>query len=398
MNRFLVTMGTLNRTRGAANTSIGRGTTGVDITYNATGQRTQAINGSDNTTEAYSYTNDGYLTDVNINGTLASRRINDVLGRVTTYQQFGSNASIKNTTYDKDNRVTQETGTGGRTDYFYYTDAPDNSSNVSTTGKGALARTKNDSDGDGNDGTGTIVNTYYAYQYWDEAKQFAITNQGYNATLRGNNGLWKAGYSELKYDVNGHLAGAVDRSGNRSFRYVNDAQGLILLRDEIAGNAINRVQRYYYVDGKRIGDVGNDGPSRTDYVQAMANRGNSKSSYKNWKPVSSADFDQNYEPISPNYPGFVATTYTVKNGDTLQSIARAVWGDADMWYLIADANGLTNSNTLTAGQVLTIPNKVTNIHNNSGTYRVYNPGEAIGDVNPTLPTAPPPSINGVRLG
>jgi YD repeat-containing protein len=389
MNRFLITMGTLNGTRSGTSTSISKGSTGVDITYNFLGQRTQAINGSDNTTEGYSYTNDGYLTDVKINGTLASRRSNDALGRVYTYQQFGSNASIKNTTYDKDNRVTQETGTDGTTNYYYYTDKNDNASTVDVAGRGGLARTKNDSDGDGKDSTGTIVNTYYAYQYWDDAKQFAITNQGYNATLRGNNDLWKSGYSELKYDVNGHLAGAVDRSGNRSFRYVNDAQGLILFRDEIAGGTINRVQRYYYVDGKRIGDVGNDGDVRTDYVQAMAKRSQSKPDYKHWKPVSSADFDQNYEPISPSYPGFAASTYTVKNGDTLQSIARSVWGDGDMWYLIADANGLTNSNSLTAGQVLTIPNKVTNIHNNSGTYRVYNPGEAIGDVNPTLPTAPP---------
>lgn len=107
-------------------------------------------------------------------------------------------------------------------------------------------------------------------------------------------------------------------------------------------------------------------------------------------PVASADFDQNYEPISPTYPGSVASSYTVRNGDTLQTIARSVWGDSAMWYLIADANGLASGSTLTAGMKLTIPNKVTNIHNNAGTFRPYNAGEAIGDVNPTLPAAPPP--------
>jgi hypothetical protein len=39
---------------------------------------------------------------------------------------------------------------------------------------------------------------------------------------------------------------------------------------------------------------------------------------------------------------------------------------------------------------LIIPNKVTNIHNNAGTYRPYNPGEAIGDLNPTIPAMPKP--------
>jgi hypothetical protein len=64
-----------------------------------------------------------------------------------------------------------------------------------------------------------------------------------------------------------------------------------------------------------------------------------------------------------------------------------------MWYLIADANGLSASSQLSAGQRLIIPNKVTNVHNNTGTFRVYDPGEAIGDTLPTLPNepAPPPA-------
>ncbi|MCB5190294.1 HNH endonuclease, partial [Methylobacillus arboreus] len=65
--------------------------------------------------------------------------------------------------------------------------------------------------------------------------------------------------------------------------------------------------------------------------------------------------------------------------------------DAAMWFLIADANGLTDQ-ALTEGQTLTIPNKVTNVHNNSATFRPYNAGEAIGDTSPTLPTAPVPYV------
>lgn len=33
---------------------------------------------------------------------------------------------------------------------------------------------------------------------------------------------------------------------------------------------------------------------------------------------------------------------------------------------------------------------VTNIHNNSQTYRPYEPGLAIGDTTPTIPDPPPP--------
>lgn len=47
-------------------------------------------------------------------------------------------------------------------------------------------------------------------------------------------------------------------------------------------------------------------------------------------------------------------TYTVKEGDTLVSIAREFYGEADKYTLIAEANNLEGS-TLTVGQELVIP-------------------------------------------
>ena len=52
-----------------------------------------------------------------------------------------------------------------------------------------------------------------------------------------------------------------------------------------------------------------------------------------------------------------ASRYTVQQGDTLESIALRVWGDASFWYLIADANGLSGNAQLTVGMDLIIPNK-----------------------------------------
>ncbi|ROH83497.1 hypothetical protein ED236_12270, partial [Pseudomethylobacillus aquaticus] len=49
-----------------------------------------------------------------------------------------------------------------------------------------------------------------------------------------------------------------------------------------------------------------------------------------------------------------------------------------------------SSEALVAGTVLSLPNKVTNVHNTSGTFRPYSPGEAMGDTSPTLPAAPAP--------
>ncbi|MBT9445297.1 MAG: hypothetical protein IV086_06325 [Hyphomonadaceae bacterium] len=59
-------------------------------------------------------------------------------------------------------------------------------------------------------------------------------------------------------------------------------------------------QLYYYFNGHRIGDVGNDGPSRADYAQALARDLNARptAGFRYGRAVASADFDQNYEPIS----------------------------------------------------------------------------------------------------
>ena len=47
-----------------------------------------AATAADGTVERYSYTSDGYLEDVTVNGVLAARRENDALGRVTGYAQY----------------------------------------------------------------------------------------------------------------------------------------------------------------------------------------------------------------------------------------------------------------------------------------------------------------------
>lgn len=55
-------------------------------------------------------------------------------------------------------------------------------------------------------------------------------------------------------------------------------------------------------------------------------------------------------------PGPAAgSTYVVQPGDTLSGIAGQVYGDPTKFGLIAEANGITDSNPLQVGQSLTIP-------------------------------------------
>ncbi|MCW7538237.1 LysM peptidoglycan-binding domain-containing protein [Aquabacterium sp. A7-Y] len=398
LNRFTLTMGRLAGKRGTSLTDksgvIERGTTGVSVWYDAASRRQEVINGEDGSHERYTYTADGYLEDTYLNAKHRSRRHVDLLGRVLQYTELNEQGAVsyeRKTGYSLDHRIRWQEDNQGRTDYFYYLDNKEDAAAATADGHGALARTLHKDKAS----KPTTTNTYYAYEYWDSAKQFAITNQAYNPSLKGNNAAWGKGFSNLEYDVNGHLKMAIDVQANRRFRYISDAQGLILVRDEVVDDGrVNQVHRYYYVNGQRVGDVGNDGPTRVDYAQALANRGQAKPDYKAWRPIASADFDQNYEPIGPDYPSNAPSSYTVRDGDDLPSVAAAMWGDRAMWYLIADANGLTGTEELLEGQRLIIPPKVTNIHNNSGTFRVYDPAEAMGNVHPTLPPAPRPPGGG----
>jgi len=105
-----------------------------------------------------------------------------------------------------------------------------------------------------------------------------------------------------------------------------------------------------------------------------------------------------YVPVNGLNVGSAPTSYTVQDGDTLQSIAQAIWGDANFWYLIADANGLNSSDTLAAGSTLVIPNQVANADNNSSTFRVYDPNSELGNVSPTHPPRPQPQNSGGGCG
>jgi len=168
---------------------------------------------------------------------------------------------------------------------------------------------------------------------------------------------------------------------------------------ELDGGNVGPLNLFYYFNGARVGDVSTNGalPSQVDYAQELALQAARNGSvspptngYRYGKPVSSADFDQNYLPINREYPAQTPTIYTARTGDTLQSIAASLWGDATLWYLIADANGLSQGSQLVAGERIVIPNKVANQHNTTTTFRPYNAGEAIGDTLPTLPPEPAP--------
>jgi phage tail protein X len=80
----------------------------------------------------------------------------------------------------------------------------------------------------------------------------------------------------------------------------------------------------------------------------------------------------------------------VQQGDTLQSLAQRVYGNENLWYVLADANGLQADASLVAGSSLTVP-EVKTSSNDASTFKPYDPSEITGPTTPSLPYIAPPN-------
>ena len=100
-----------------------------------------------------------------------------------------------------------------------------------------------------------------------------------------------------------------------------------------------------------------------------------------------ADGNLSYDRVNSFRQGSGGGSYTVRAGDTLAGIAQAVWGDASLWYKLAEANGLNGDAMLTAGQSIALPAGVTRSHNNASTVKPYGTSEAVGAPTATLSAA-----------
>lgn len=406
MNRFTITMGTRDQNTG----QIVRGNTGYDIQYDALGRRqfvqsdfiNKQTGQAEYVGEWYNYdpidtVREALFYDAANNLTGRALRENNAIGELINYREYNAQGQTKHIyyEYDRDSLTVMEE------------DRTNNDRRERTTytlvGNGILTGTfGNTVNASGQQVSNSqTVSLQYSYEKWDSYKESSVTVTATAPKVRG----WAPGTSTYRYNSNGHIVHLHDAQAARTIDYVNNHHGQVLRRYEIdhelGSDRPSIVRNFYYLSGIGVGDVGNDSvPSRVDYAQSFAEQmRNGRKVHEaigdRVTPVTSADFDQNYQPINANYPGRAAGSHIVQEGETLQSIARAVWGDGSLWYLLADANGLDGNERLVAGVRLTVPNVVTNIHNNSETFRPYDASLALGDTTPTLP-APPPPANGKK--
>ena len=233
------------------------------------------------------------------------------------------------------------------------------------------------------------------------AVQSTITHD--TDTGSGSNPIYNTYFA---YNEQGQLTSAtISDYLYRSVSFTNDELGQIIRRDETRPYTAPTAQSgsphevWYRYSGRQLGYTGNNGGSDITTSASIAERqqvaptAGNIGTFRNSSTYGAAyaDFAQSYDPLNSYNQGAGGGSYTVRQGDTLVSIAQSIYGDGNLWYKIAEANGLSAGASLIEGRSLTLPTGVAKSGYNDTTFRPYNPQEAIGDLSPT--NAKPPKKN-----
>jgi YD repeat-containing protein len=242
--------------------------------------------------------------------------------------------------------------------------------------------------------TATTTNTYNWRDAPVNASTLIHTERQFGATTDYT--------TTYNYGASSELASVNIQDGRpRDVYFTNDMAGQVIRRDETGGNSSGAPHEIWYrFGGRQMGFISNNGTLDNDYNQSLVYRqvwlGDSEGlgpfRLGGNVPKTYADFSQSLDPINSYAQGGAGGGYVVRAGDTLQSIASSVWGDADLWYKLAEANGLSGNSVLVEGRSLTIPGGVVSNAHNDGTFRPYDAAKALGDLSPGA--AKPPAKPG----
>lgn len=362
MNRQTLVDGTVDNANGSWNLTESRG---FRIDYDRDGNRIRETSGSGGwrqidyrydflgrliETERFTYTYSNGVENRNSNGKL--RRWYDKADRLVAVELDGNKIQVSR--YNSKGQLDAQAVV--LTDYGYGVESlTSNTYDSAGNLKTAVSR-----------GTGYISTTNYTYgRMGENYKQTSI--ETIQRVRQPNHFEWGSntgqvdtppGRTDLIYYFDGSLA------------MVNDTQSVAktrFFRSDSTGTAIEkRMFPFSSVEASNLavnGQVlGTWGSGQRDFVA--------------------------YQAIDADFASGGRNIYQVRAGDTLRTIASTVFGDAQMWYLIADANAISDAN-LRVGQTLLIPNQIATIRNNAGTFEPYNVARFIGDTMPTVPGPAP---------
>ncbi|HEX9853410.1 MAG TPA: LysM peptidoglycan-binding domain-containing protein, partial [Woeseiaceae bacterium] len=250
-----------------------------------------------------------------------------------------------------------------------------------------------------NDGAAPDTLTTNTYEWWDSAVLKTIVykpdvSQGTQFTTTHT-------YSDIGSQA--HLTSTYVGDGNaRTITFTSNIAGQVVRREEdfVAPGNATIFQYWYRFGGKELAYAGNGAAGRQtsllDYDSSITQRTKVEPNEYNAfsymeTPVAWGGTEQSLRPINSFSQGSASGGYKVQSGETLASIAANLWGDASLWYKLAEANGLSGQAGLSEGQSLRIPAGVIKNTHNASTFQPYDPAETIGDTSPTRPH--PPKVN-----
>ncbi|HYD79908.1 MAG TPA: hypothetical protein VEC06_08865 [Paucimonas sp.] len=421
LKRVTISKGTV------VNGEVVRGDRGIQIGYDYAGNRQSVSYGaqaSENTTgnvrnEVYTTRfSDGEITSINVNNgaETSSRTLVYDHGRAVWHQsearndQQGVVYKVLTTKYNWDHQVFNETVELSMSDDRYST--REITRNYMADGKTVQSETEtshehtplNDDvfDRRWREQT-TSTTTTYTYEYRGAPQVKSATTSGQVTAVtyiehddgsREDEGPPVTvanvdGYTLNQYDGNGNLRSSsshnttLGTSGGSNavgrwteVRYQNDVNGAVVSQSQIVRarrdqNSAPVVEHHYVqnviANGRTIGTLSND-PLQKNYEVARVPT-DPNAAPEPWQAKEVNDFDQTYVSISEQLRLGGSIGYTASEGETLQMVAARLYGDASLWYKLADANGMSGTERLRGGQMLNAPALAGGIHKLASTGR-----------------------------
>lgn len=354
----------------------------------------------------YTYTDDNQVEAIQKNNNKIQTKEYDNAGRVSIERRFDSNKKLSQTNtmnYIEGELKTQTTTdisdsriTSVATSSYLY----DNNGNIQswtvTVNKGSA------------NANGSAISHAYTYELWDtyQQKTDSVTFSAYNSNTT-------KGLSTRSYDSNGLLTDSKDDSvdgtnQSNNIQYRNSSVDGIRGRIDKTGQT-----SYLTVAGKTIGELhlDNNGTQSLNVYGGFTPVGSQQEGHVTLPQIKAMAQSKNKLLYSraagdiadgtlPESPQDSLGTYTLQPGDTLESVAQQVYGDSSLWYLIADANGISDrkasvggdKSPIRAGQRLTLPPVATGQHHTNATHKVLSSTHMLGNTAATaaLPTPRPP--------